>query len=269
MQRLLITGAAGNLGSALCRELKKKGYRIRMSDSEVPSDTATAEDFHRVDLRDGTAVAGMMDGIDAVVHFGAIANEDTFDAIIECNIRGTYHVLEGARLAGVRRVVFASSNHVVGFYRRSSMIDERAPHRPDSYYGVSKACGEGLGRLYADKYGIGVLCLRIGTCVPAPQSTRHLSTWISERDLVQLVCVGLNTQSLHFDVVYGISGNDRAWWDNRRAYELGYQPQDNAETFAAEILSRTTPENADNIARQFQGGSFTSADFDGDAQSID
>ncbi len=268
MQNVLVTGAAGKLGSLVLRGLKRQGFQTRSSDINALPDRAD-EDFHQVDLRDGNAVAAMMDGVDAIVHFGAIPVEDEFGAILESNIRGTYNVFEAAQLSGVRRIVFASSNHVVGFHRRSSIIDDQALHRPDSYYGISKAFGEDLGRFYADKYGLGVLCLRIGTCLAAPRDARHLSTWISERDLVKLVCVGLKVRDLHFEVVYGISNNDRAWWDNRRAYELGYQPQDNAETYAAEILSLEKPEDVDDVAHQFQGGVFTSAGFNGDVQKID
>jgi uronate dehydrogenase len=141
-------------------------------------------------------------------------------------------------------------------------------HRPDSYYGLSKAFGEDLGRLYADKHGLSAICIRIGSCEPRPADARHLSTWISERDLVQLVCIGIEAPNLHFSVVYGISGNDRAWWDNTTAYEMGYKPEDNSETYAAEILSRDKSEDVDEIARQFQGGDLASVDFDGNPVDI-
>ena len=269
MTRVLITGAAGNLGGMLRRGLKHRGFGVRSTDISPASDLEPDDEFVQVDLRDGVAVAAAMEAVDAVVHFGAIPVEDTFGAIIEANIRGTYNVFEAARQAGARRVVFASTNHVVGFHRRSSTIDDMAVRRPDSHYGVSKAFGEDLGRLYADKHGMGVMCVRIGSCLPRPGDARHLNTWISERDLVQLVAVGLEAPRLHFQVVYGISGNTRAWWDNSAAYDLGYRPDDDSEVYADEILARDCPEKVDDIALQFQGGVFTSADFDGDPDNID
>ena len=268
MKRILLTGAAGNLGGVLRRGLKQRGYRTRLTDITDLPNPQPDEDFRRADLRDHLAVASAMEGIDIVVHFGALPTEDTFSSIIEANIRGTYNVCEAARLANAKRVIFASSNHVIGFHRRGSNIDNTAMHRPDSYYGLSKAFGEDLGRLYADKHGLSAICIRIGSCEPRPADARHLSTWISERDLIQLVCIGIEAPNLHFSVVYGISGNDRAWWDNTTAYEMGYKPEDNSETYAAEILSRDKSEDVDEIARQFQGGDLASVDFDGNPVDI-
>lgn len=268
-KRVLLTGAAGNLGGVLRRGLRERGYALRLSDMEAIADPGPDEDVVPADLRDGVAVAAAVEGVDAVVHFGAIPLEDRFGAIVESNIRGTYNLFEAARLAGASRLVFASSNHVVGFHRRSTALDSAATHRPDGYYGLSKAFGEDLGRLYADNFGFGVLCMRIGSCLPRPNDARHLSTWLSHRDLVQLVAVGLEAPGLHFSVVYGISGNTRAWWDNSAATDLGYCPEDNAEDFADEILARETPEDVDDIALQFQGGIFASADFDGEVEDID
>ena len=268
MKHILLTGAAGDLGGVLRQGLKQRGYRTRLTDINSLPALGSDEDFHLADLRDRDSVVAAMEDVDAVVHFGALATEDSFKAIMETNIRGTFNVYEAARLAGATRVIFASSNHVIGFHRRETNIDNTAMHRPDSYYGLSKAFGEDLGRLYADKYGLNTLCIRIGSCELRPADARHLSTWISHRDLVQLVCVGLEAENLHFAVVYGISGNDRAWWDNTTAYEMGYAPLDNAETFAEEILTRNVPEDIDEIGLQFQGGNLTSIDFDGNPVNI-
>jgi len=267
--RVLITGAGGSLGGMLRRGLRRTGYVIRSTDIKPIDDPAPDEEVVQVDLRDGVAVAAVMDSMDAVVHYGAIPVEDTFGAIIESNIRATYNVFEAARRAGARRVIFASSNHVIGFHRRSETIDHTADHRPDSFYGVSKAFGEDLGRLYADKHGMAVMCLRIGSCLPAPKDARMLRTWISERDMIQLVDVGLKAPGLHFQVVYGMSGNTRAFWDNSAAFALGYRPEDDSEVFADEIMARPRPEDSDEVALQFQGGVFVSADFDGDPDAID
>lgn len=268
MKRVLLTGAAGKLGGVLRRGLGQRGYLLRVTDINDLLDVQPGEDFHRADLCDHAAMASTMEGVDAVVHFGAIAAEDAFSNIIEANIRGTFNVFEAARGAGVGRIIFASSNHVIGFYRRESNIDHTAMHRPDSHYGLSKAFGEDLARLYSDKHGLGALCIRIGSCEPRPRNARHLSTWLSHRDLVQLVCIGLEAPDLHFKVVYGVSGNDRTWWDNAAAHEMGYRPKDNAEAYAADVLSRDVPERIDGIALKFQGGDIAAIGFDGDPAVI-
>lgn len=268
MRRVLITGAAGNLGGVLRQGLQQQGYCTRLTDIKNLPNPQPGEDFYPADLRDHVAVASVMEGVDDVVHFGAIPTEDTFPKIIEANIRGTFNVYEAARLAGVKRIIFASSNHVVGFHRREFPIDNTAMHRPDSYYGLSKAFGEDLGRFYSDKHGLSVISIRIGSCEPRPADARQLSTWISERDLVQLVCVSLEAPDPHFEVIYGISGNDRAWWDNTTAYAMGYRPEDNSEAYATEILTRDQPEGSDEIALQFQGGVFASVDFNGNPEDI-
>ena len=122
-----------------------------------------------------------MDRVDATVHLAGIPHEDSFDRILETNVVGTYNVYQAARKQGCPRVVLASSLHVTGFYDASERISPRMPVRPDSFYGVSKACGESLGRLYADKHGLQVVCVRIGTFAERPTALRHLSTWLSPR----------------------------------------------------------------------------------------
>ena len=142
------------------------------------------------------------------------------------------------------------------------------PPRPDSRYGVSKAFGEALGRLYADKHGLGVLNIRIGNFGDRPLDRRRLSIWISPRDFLQLARIGLEHPDLHYEIVYGASENDRTWWDNANAYRLGYRPQDESEPFAPDILA-AEPEAADLVAEQFQGGPFCSAEFTGSPDRID
>jgi uronate dehydrogenase len=172
-------------------------------------------------------------------------------------------VLEAARRSGVRRVIYASSNHAVGFYRRVETIDHRVYPRPDSRYGVSKVFGEALGSLYADKYGMEVVCLRIGNVNPRPVDKRRLAIWISPRDLAQLVGLAIDRPGLSFEVVYGVSGNKRRWYDNANAERLGYRPQDDSEPWAAEILSQEK-QAADTRSELFQGGTFCLAEDGGD-----
>ncbi|MFQ6018811.1 MAG: NAD-dependent epimerase/dehydratase family protein [Kiloniellaceae bacterium] len=269
MQRVLITGAAGRIGGVLRAGLRGAYPILRLSDIAPLGEARPGEELHPADLRNFAEVAAAMEGVDAAVHLGGVAEEDAWESIHDSNIVGTYHVFEAARLKGVKRVVFASSNHVTGYHRRARRIGPDAPLRPDSRYGVSKLFGEGLGRLYADKHGIGCVCLRIGSFQPRPENVRMLSTWISRRDTVQLVRRALDAPNVHFEIVYGVSANDRNWWDNPAAARLGYRPQDNAEQFAEEILSKQAPGDEPETERLFHGGPFCAMEFTGDTWKID
>jgi uronate dehydrogenase len=194
--------------------------------------------------------------------------EADWETVLQANIIGAYNLFEAARRQGVQRVVFATTNHVIGFYRRSQRIDHQVPPRPDSRYGVSKAFGEALGRLYADKHGLRVFNIRIGNVGDRPLDRRRLSIWISPRDLLKLVRIGLEHPEIHYEVVYGVSENDRTWWDNANAYRLGYQPEGESEPFAPEVLANEPPVT-DEVAELFQGGAFCSAEFTGDPERID
>jgi uronate dehydrogenase len=251
---VLITGAAGGVAGHLRRELAGR-YELRLSDVRPLPDRAPGERFAKADLARLPDVVRVTRGVDAVIHLGGYAVEGPWPDILEANVVGCYNLFEAARRNGVRRVLFASSNHAVGFYRRDERIDDRAPPRPDGRYGVSKVFGEALGRLYADKYGLEVLCVRIGNVNPAPVDARRLSIWVSPRDLAQLCVIGLEHPDLRFEIVYGISGNARRWYDNANAERLGYRPQDDSERFAAEILARD--EREDPVAARLQGGAFT------------
>jgi uronate dehydrogenase len=197
-------------------------------------------------------------GVDAVVHLGGYSVEGPWEGILSANVVGCYNVFEAARRNGVKRILFPTSNHAVGFYRRDQTIDHRVYPRPDSRYGVSKVFGEALGSLYADKYGMEVFCMRIGNVNPAPIDKRRLSLWFSPRDLAQLVSIGIEHPDIRFEIVYGISANKRAWYDNSNAFRLGYRPQDDSEIHAAQILAREKP--GDPVAEQYQGGIFCVAE---------
>jgi uronate dehydrogenase len=259
--RVLLTGASGGVGSRLRRLLKPHCGELLLSDLQAPADLAADERFVAADLANKQQVEAAVMGADAIVHLGGYSVEGSWDAILNANIIGTYNVFEAARKAGVRRIVFASSNHVVGFYPRDQTIDTNVLVRPDSRYGVSKAFGEALGAYYADKFGIGVLCIRIGNVDDQPIDERRLSIWLDPNDLVALIRIGIEQPKLHFDVVYGMSDNARAWWDNRRATELGYRPQGQAEVFAATVLAAQQHLPSDQIADVFQGGAFCSLEM--------
>jgi uronate dehydrogenase len=270
MQRVLVTGAAGLVGGVVRRDLAGRCQHVRSTDARPLGEAGPGEELLQADVRDFDAMLRATADCDAVVHFGSIPIEDTWDNIFEVNFRGTQNLVEAARRNGVKRILFASSNHAIGFYRRTQRIDSTVLPRPDSRYGLSKAFGEDLLSYYADNYGMQAWCMRIGTCNAAnrPMEARQLSTWISWRDMAQLVRVGLEAPDLHFAIVYGCSRNARSWWDNSVAERMGYKPQDSADDYAAEIMARAEPEPSDAVAKQFQGGVFVSAEFEGDLSKL-
>lgn len=268
MHRVLITGAAGAIGRHLREDLRGLYPVVRLADRTPVAPAREGEEAMEADLGDADACARMCEGVDGIIHLGGQSVEADWPTVLQANIVGCYNLFEAARLQGVQRVVFASTNHTIGFYRRSQRIDHQVPPRPDSRYGVSKAFGENLGRLYADKHGLRVLCVRIGNYGERPLDRRRLSIWISPRDFLQLVRIGLEHPDLHHEVVYGVSENDRTWWDNANAYRLGYRPEDESEPFAAALLADEPPPG-DEIAELFQGGPFCSAEFTGEADRID
>ena len=258
VKTVLITGAAGDVGTHLRRELAGT-YRVLASDLRTPRVKFNSQPFLRADIARFADALRVTRGVDAVVHLGGYSVEGPWAGILSANIVGCYNVFEAARRNGVRRIVFPTSNHAVGFYRRDETIDHRVYPRPDSRYGVSKVFGEALGRLYADKYGMQFLMIRVGNVGPAPIDKRRLSIWVSPRDIAQLVTIGIEHPDIRFEIVYGISGNKRAWYDNSNARRLGYRPQDDSERFAQEVLARE-PSGADPVAERYQGGVFCVAE---------
>jgi uronate dehydrogenase len=202
--------------------------------------------------------------VEGIIHLGAASVERPWETTLPANIVGTYHLFEAARRAGVRRVVFASSNHAVGFYRRRRRIGVEALVRPDSRYGVSKAFGEALGAYYADKFGLRVLAIRIGNVGDRPIDERRLSIWIKPEDLAQLVRIGLEHPDLHYAVVYGVSDNARGFWDNEPAFRLGYRPAGRAEDHRDSALAAQAKLPPDPVGDLFQGGTFCSDEYAGD-----
>jgi uronate dehydrogenase len=215
------------------------------------------EEFVRADLVDFDQALVALDGVDSVVHLAGIPDEAPFAQLVQGNIVATQNLYEAARRAGVKRVVFASTNHVVGCYPTTAEITADDPPRPDTFYGVSKVFGEALARLYFDKWGIESVCLRIGSFRDKPKDVRQLSTWLSHRDGVELVLAALRAERVGYAVVFGISDNTRKWWDMRPAEELlGYRAQDDAEAFAGEFGESISEFNQ-------QGGAFASPEYIG------
>lgn len=254
--RLLLTGAAGALGQLLRPRLQAHCAALRLSDIAPLGQAGPGEELMPAALEDAAAVHALLAGVDAVVHLGGVATEQPWAPILQANIIGVYHLYEAARRQGVKRIVFASSNHVTGFYRQDEVIDGRAPVRPDGLYGVSKAFGENLSRLYFDRYGIETVCVRIGSCFPEPKDRRMLATWLSGDDLERLVIACLSAPVAGHTVLYGMSDNTGTWWDNRLAAHLGYRPQDSSEPFRAELQARQPVLDTRDPVVQFQGGGF-------------
>lgn len=257
--RVLLTGAGGDVGRRLRPGLRQRYPGLRLSDLRPPADLHPDETFVAADLTDPAAVARAVQGIDGIVHLGGFSVEGPWETVRAANIDGCFHLFEAARVAGVQRVVFASSNHAVGFYPRSQTIDHTVPVLPDSRYGVTKVFGEALGALYAHKHGLRVTCVRIGNVGDAPIDRRRLAIWLHPDDLLQLIAIGLEHPEVRYEILYGASDNARAWWDNRRALALGYRPRARSEDHAASVLARV--ETPDPVGDRFQGGAFCSQEF--------
>ena len=232
---ILVTGAGGQVGSRLRHHLPGYGWRLRLLDRH-PIPDADADDRFVASVLDDDMLAAAVRGVSAIVHLAGIPGEAPWPDLLENNIDATFRVFETARKAGVPRVVFASTNHVVGFADRDEMTGPAAPVRPDSFYATTKAFGEALARFYADEYGMEMACIRLGSCVEKPTLVGHLATWLSARDEAALFNACLTAPGLHFATVFGISGNTRARWDLASARRLGYRPRDNAEDYAEELL---------------------------------
>ena len=257
--RILLTGAVGSLGRQLRPRLRPLCNVLRVSDLDNLGLAGSGEEVIAAELQDLPAVLGLLEGVDAVVHLGGISTEKPFDEIVQSNIIGTYNLYEAARIHGTRRIIFASSNHVTGFYRQDQVVDATMPVRPDGNYALSKAFGENLGRFYFDRYGVETVCLRIGSSFPEPKDRRMLATWLSFDDLERLVYASLNSPVVGFTVIYGMSDNNHVWWNNTPAKHIGYRPQDSSETYRAAVEAANPVLDLSDPTVTFQGGGFVKA----------
>jgi uronate dehydrogenase len=251
-----MTGAAGGLGQAMRSRLKANCGTLRLSDLNPLDAAQLGEELVQADLSDMAAVQQMVAGCQAIVHFGGISVEQPWGAILQANIIGVYNLYEAARMHGVKRVVFASSNHVMGFYRQSEVVDAKSPPRPDGLYGLSKAFGEDISRLYFDRYGIETACVRIGSSYAEPRDRRMLATWLSFDDLHRLITACLTTPVLGHSIIYGTSDNSVSWYDNHLARHIGYRPLDSSDAFREAVYARTDEPDLTDPVVQFQGGGF-------------
>lgn len=258
MTSLLLTGAAGRMAQPLRPALADDFDLVRLFSRSALDSVSPREEVALGDLEDLAALERASEGVDVVVHLGGKADEAPFDEILSANIVGTHNVFEAARRAGVRRVVYASSHHVTGFHPVSQMVGVHSDVRPDTYYGVSKVFGEALGRLYHDKWGLEVVCLRIGVCRQEPENSDQLRTWLSVPDSIRLVrAAALNDVPGGFITVYGVSDNTNRFWDDGPGQRLGFVPKDSADAFA-DRLGGVQP-----FSTTWQGGAFTKPDYQG------
>ncbi|MCB4321962.1 NAD(P)-dependent oxidoreductase [Alcaligenes sp. 13f] len=254
--RLLLTGAAGGLGAELRQRLPSYTQVLRLSDRAELGTAQPHEEICLAELQDKEAVLSLLKDVDAVIHLGGISTEQPFDLILQANIVGAYNLYEAARKQGIKRVVFASSNHVTGFYKQNEVVHTQSALRPDCLYGVSKAFGENLAQFYYDRYGIETVSIRIGSSFPKPRDRRMLATWLSYDDLEQLLIRALTTPCVGHTIIYGVSDNAIRWWDNRHASHLGYKPKDSSDLFEAEVQAQHSLAEPDDPAALFQGGAF-------------
>jgi uronate dehydrogenase len=255
-ERILITGAAGSLGSHLRTGLAHLATRVRLADIKPMGEAAANEELVQCDLADRALTFELVKDCDAILHFGAQPREQTFDEILAGTLPAAYNVYEGARRQGVKRIVYASSIHAVGFAEVESVPDTRVMHRPDTFYGLTKTFVEDLASLYWDKFGVESVCLRICSCFPEPRDRRMLWSWLSFADCVRLCEASLLAPRAGFSVIYGTSDNAARAVSNLHASHIGFRAADSADAYREVVLARTERPDAANLATKVVGGSF-------------
>jgi uronate dehydrogenase len=256
---VLLTGASGNLGRMLAKALSAEGWTLRMTDIiPFPDPIPTGAAFTRADLNDGVTISRLAEGCGAIVHLGGVSVERPFEGVLGPNLRGLYHIYEAARREKAR-VIFASSNHSIGFHERTESIGADTQFLPDGFYGLSKAYGELMGRLYWFKHGVESVFIRIGSCFPEPVNARMLASWMSYPDLARLVVRCVVTEKVGCRVVWGASDNARmTWWRDDDRDALGWAPRDSADPFAGQLAGKVSN---DPIEERYMGGNFCSLDY--------
>lgn len=256
---VLLTGASGNLGKMLTRALAAKGFSLRLTDiAPFPDPLPAGASFTKLDLNDGVALLRLAEGCGTILHFGGVSVERPFEEVLGPNIRGLYHVYEAARREGAR-VVFASSNHSIGFHERTETIDDDCAFLPDGFYGLSKAYGELMGKLYWHKHGVESVFIRIGSAFPEPIDARMLATWLSFNDLARLTERCVLATKIGTGVIWGASANERmTWWGRDARDALGWEPEDSADTFAGQLAGKLS---GDPVAERYMGGGYCAMDY--------
>lgn len=264
--RILITGAAGSLGDHLRRGLPHLADRLRLVDVKPMGEAAAHEEIVQCDLSDEAAAREVTKDCDAILHFAGHPREQTFREIVTDTLPAAYNIYEGARRHGAKRVIYASSIHAVGFYPVEAVPDTRVPHRPDTFYGLTKTFVEDLASLYWDKYGLESVCLRICSCFPEPADRRMLWSWLSFADCVRLTEAALTAPRVGFSVVYGTSDNAQRGVSNAHASHIGFRPLDSADGYAAGVLSRVERPDPSALGTRIVGGNFGAVRHPEDAE---
>lgn len=255
---VLVTGAAGALGRVVARALGAMGWPLVLTDiAPFPDPVPPGSRFVRADLTDGVAILRLAEGCGTILHFGGVSVERPFEDVIGPNIRGLYHIYEAARREGAR-VLFASSNHAIGFHERTEALDDDCALLPDGYYGLSKAYGELMGRMYWFKHGVENINVRIGSSFPEPVDARMLSTWLSYADLVRLCVRAGLAERVESCVIWGASANSRTYWRRDARDALGWAPVDTADTFAGQMAAKVS---GDPVVERYQGGAYTAMEY--------
>ena len=255
---ILLTGASGALGRQITKGLSEAGYTLRLTDIKpFPDPLPPGAEFIQADLVDAPAILKLAEGCKTILHFGGVSVERPFNEIIGPNIAGLFHIYEAARAAKAR-VVFASSNHAIGFHPRSEPLDADCALKPDGYYGLSKAYGELMGGVYFEKHAVESVHIRIGSSLPAPVDARMLSTYLSYADLVRLLVRCIETPVVGNCMIWGASANSRTFWHDDARAVLDWVPQDTADIFADALAGKTS---GDPLVEKYQGGAYTRIDY--------
>lgn len=254
--RLLLTGAAGNLGRHLRTEIAPFAAHLRISDVKDMGPAAPNEEIIQGDVADASLMMDLTRDVDMVIHLGGQSVEGTWENVLNSNIVGFYNMYEGCRKNGVKRLIWGSSNHAIGFYPREQVIDASVIPRPDTNYGVSKVFGEALAQYYWDKYTFETVSIRIGSCFPKPLDRRMLTTWLSYPDLTHLIERCLIAPRVAHTIIYGVSDNNMKLWDNHMAAHIGFRPKDNAEVHRAEIEANCPAHDPNDRIVACHGGGF-------------
>jgi uronate dehydrogenase len=256
---VLLTGASGALGRVLAKSLSAEGWTLRLTDIvPFPDPVPPGAVFTKADLNDGVTILRLAEGCGAIVHLGGVSVERPFEEILGPNIHGLYHIYEAARREGAR-MIFASSNHAVGFHERTETIPADTQFLPDGFYGLSKAYGELMGRLYWFKFGVESVNVRIGSACPEPVNARMLASWMSYADLSRLVIRAVLTEKVGCCVIWGASANQRmTWWRDDARGALGWVPQDSADPFAGQLAGKVS---GDSVEERYMGGAFCAIDY--------
>jgi uronate dehydrogenase len=234
------------------------GWSLRVTDIVAfPGELPSGASFEIADLEDREAVRRLTEGCGLILHFGGVSTEQSFEAILGPNLRGSFHIYEAARRERAR-VVFPSSVHAVGLYERTAILDQECPLRPDGYYGLSKAYGEMLARMYWEKHAIESVIIRIGSVLPEVSDERILSTWISQNDFVRLIQCCAAAEQVACSIIWGASNNSRSFWRHDARKKIGWAPQDSSDGQTERVRGRVT---GDPVAERYQGGKFVSVDY--------